>query len=107
MTQCPDDQIHDRDGGGEGRTRTFEATGATDLQSAAFDRFATSPAVVRVGVCCFDAYRADRCHSGRWSWRRESNPRPADYKSAALPTELRQPDKTCTLARAVPATQSP
>ena len=24
------------------------------------------------------------------SWRRESNPRPADYKSAALPTELRQ-----------------
>ena len=25
-----------------------------------------------------------------WSWRRESNPRPADYKSAALPTELRQ-----------------
>jgi hypothetical protein len=31
--------------GGEGRTRTFEATRATDLQSAAFDRFATSPAV--------------------------------------------------------------
>src|SRR5262245_42968525 len=26
----------------------------------------------------------------RWSWRRELNPRPADYKSAALPTELRQ-----------------
>jgi hypothetical protein len=25
-----------------------------------------------------------------WSWREESNPRPADYKSAALPTELRQ-----------------
>ncbi|CAI8893745.1 protein of unknown function [Methylocaldum szegediense] len=25
-----------------------------------------------------------------WSWRRDSNPRPADYKSAALPTELRQ-----------------
>ena len=29
--------------GGEGRIRTFEATGATDLQSVAFDRFATSP----------------------------------------------------------------
>src|SRR5436305_13637544 len=29
----------------------------------------------------------------RWSWRRELNPRPADYKSAALPTELRQPQK--------------
>ena len=25
-----------------------------------------------------------------WSWRRESNPQPADYKSAALPTELCQ-----------------
>ena len=31
--------------GGEGRTRTFEATRATDLQSAAFDRSATSPVV--------------------------------------------------------------
>jgi hypothetical protein len=27
---------------------------------------------------------------GIWSWRWESNPRPADYKSAALPTELHQ-----------------
>ncbi len=26
----------------------------------------------------------------KWSWRQDSNPRPADYKSAALPTELRQ-----------------
>lgn len=26
----------------------------------------------------------------RWSWRRDLNPRPADYKSAALPVELRQ-----------------
>ncbi len=25
-----------------------------------------------------------------WSWRRDLNPRPADYKSAALPAELRQ-----------------
>lgn len=25
------------------------------------------------------------------SWRRELNPRPSDYKSDALPTELRQP----------------
>ena len=29
--------------GGEGRIRTSEAAGATDLQSVAFDRFATSP----------------------------------------------------------------
>ena len=27
------------------------------------------------------------------SWRRELNPRPSDYKSDALPTELRQPRK--------------
>ena len=25
-----------------------------------------------------------------WSWRRDLNPQPADYKSAALPIELRQ-----------------
>ncbi len=39
-----------------------------------------------------------RCTAGKfvrfvavlWSWRRESNPRPSDYKSDALPTELRQ-----------------
>ena len=31
--------------GGEGRIRTFEGAGPTDLQSAAFDRFATSPAL--------------------------------------------------------------
>ena len=27
----------------------------------------------------------------KWSWRRDLNPRPSDYKSDALPTELRQP----------------
>ena len=27
-----------------------------------------------------------------WSWWTDSNPRPADYKSAALPTELHQHD---------------
>ena len=27
-----------------------------------------------------------------WSWRWDSNPQPADYKSAALPVELRQHD---------------
>jgi hypothetical protein len=34
--------------GGEGRIRTSEAAGATDLQSVAFDRFATSP-ILRPG----------------------------------------------------------
>ena len=34
---------HNEYGGGEGRIRTSEATRATDLQSVAFDRSATSP----------------------------------------------------------------
>ena len=54
----------------------------TDLQSAPFghsgiprrcsrtEHYSTTPANVQ---CIF------------WSWRRESNPQPADYKSAALP----------------------
>ena len=42
---------------------------ATDLQSAPFGRSGTLP---------------------YWSWWTDSNPRPADYKSAALPTELHQ-----------------
>ncbi len=29
-----------------------------------------------------------------WSWRRELNPRPSDYKSDALPAELRQHSQT-------------
>jgi hypothetical protein len=29
-----------------------------------------------------------------WSWRRELNPRPSDYKSDALPAELRQRSQT-------------
>ena len=32
-----------------------------------------------------------------WSWRRDLNPRPSDYKSDALPAELRQPDHHNTL----------
>ena len=30
-----------------------------------------------------------------WSWREDLNPRPADYKSAALPAELRQHWQSC------------
>ena len=33
--------------------------------------------------------RPRRAESGRWSQRRDSNPQPADYKSAALPIEPR------------------
>ena len=32
-----------------------------------------------------------------WSWRRDSNPRPSDYKSDALPAELRQQSWTAPL----------
>ncbi len=54
--------------GGRGWIRTTEAE-ATDLQSAPFGHSGTLP---------------------YWSWWTDSNPRPADYKSAALPTELHQ-----------------
>ena len=43
----------------------------TDLQSAPFDRSGIPPYEI-------------------WSWWTDSNPRPADYKSAALPAELHQ-----------------
>jgi hypothetical protein len=33
-------------------------------------------------------------NTNQTSWRRALNPRPADYKSAALPIELRQPKRT-------------
>ena len=44
----------------------------TDLQSAPFGHSGTPP----YSIC--------------WSWWTDSNPRPADYKSAALPAELHQ-----------------
>ena len=31
-----------------------------------------------------------KCKKQKWSWQLDSNQRPADYKSAALPTELCQ-----------------
>ena len=46
-----------------------------DLQSAPFGRSGTLPHI---------------CLKKAWSWWTDSNPRPADYKSAALPTELHQ-----------------
>ncbi len=48
-----------------------------DLQSGPFDRSGTSPLSPLSKLLA-------------WSWRWDSNPRPADYKSAALPAELRQ-----------------
>ena len=58
----------------------------TDLQSVPFGHSGTPP----------HAY----C---QWSWRWDSNPQPADYKSAALPIELRQPAlvTTCVVEKRV------
>lgn len=57
----------------------------TGLQPVPFSHSGSPPRAART--------RTPRCPS-QWSWRRESNPRPTDYKSVALPTELRQRQKT-------------
>ena len=49
----------------------------TDLQSAPFGHSGTLPKIRTV-------------YNRPWSWWWDSNPRPADYKSAALPIELHQ-----------------
>src|SRR5690606_35639972 len=85
--------------GAGGWIRTTEAH-ASDLQSDPFGRSGT-PAknrrhfLTHLRSCQliffnkFTELQLD--HGVKWSWREELNPRPADYKSAALPTELRQP----------------
>ena len=83
----------------------------TDLQSVPFDHSGTSPNKMENGLKKplrhQTAIPEEQPPTGgpippkdllptcqfRWSWQRDSNPRPADYKSAALPTELRQPSK--------------
>ena len=62
------------DGGGFEPPKSATA----DLQSAPFGHSGTHP-------FCFG-----RPGQQKWSWRWDSNPQPADYKSAALPIELRQ-----------------
>ena len=49
----------------------------TDLQSAPFGHSGILPYLIELLV-------------KKWSWWTDSNPRPADYKSAALPAELYQ-----------------
>ncbi len=100
--------------GGGGWIRTTEAR-ASDLQSDPFGHSGTPPegrTFSRSGHSVSTGPEGEFCPSGgsferegndlryaainhvrnngNWSWREESNPRPADYKSAALPTELRQ-----------------
>ena len=50
-----------------------------DLQSAPFGHSGTLPLI-----------ELTLKEHKKWSWWTDSNPRPADYKSAALPTELHQ-----------------
>ena len=57
---------------------------ATDLQSVPFDRSGTRP----------DLFVRVNCLQRSWRW--DSNPQPADYKSAALPIELHQLDANKT-----------
>ena len=79
---------------------------AADLQSAPFDRSGTPPFCrcldvalrIRTRLCrqlSFETFFSK-------SWRRESNPLPADYKSAALPSELRQRNLTAFALRDYP-----
>ena len=60
----------------------------TDLQSAPFGHSGTPPyyllSQTDAAVCPI------QLNAEAWSWWTDSNPRPADYKSAALPTELHQ-----------------
>ena len=64
-----------------------------DLQSAPFDHSGTppkiKPRILRERSTTVNRNSLIR-HKKIWSWWTESNPRPADYKSAALPTELHQ-----------------
>ncbi len=63
------------------------------------DLFAMSRIVCQLSFCHLSVFRTTVPRT--WSWRWDSNPQPADYKSAALPIELRQPedDRTVNDAR--------
>ena len=59
------------------------------------DCFAVSRTVFRLTFCQISLFRTIVPRT--WSWRWDSNPQPADYKSAALPIELRQPKDNRTV----------
>jgi hypothetical protein len=60
----------------------------TDLQSVPFDRSGTPPYHHAQSTIQQSIDQEGRLIT--WSWRWDLNPQPADYKSAALPIELRQ-----------------
>ena len=108
LAQSTADASSVRDGGGR-RIRTFVDLRPADLQSAPFNHSGipprrnffdevSSPAPEIVPLdTSLPAFPPCRRQSGSafsflcqpgWSWRRDLNPRPAVYKTAALPTEL-------------------
>ncbi len=64
--------------GGQGRIRTF-----VDVSQRIYS---PSPLATRAPVRIYP----DSDARDIWSWLWDSNPQPADYKSAALPIELNQ-----------------
>ena len=57
-----------------------------DLQSALVGHLSISPQKLSIKT----GQTLKKLSKFIWSWQRDSNPRPAAYKAAALPTELRQ-----------------
>lgn len=62
----------------------------TDLQSVPFDHSGTPPNSKNNGQPSSLKLDISPSDSKRWSWRWDLNPQPPDYKSGALPIELRQ-----------------
>lgn len=81
--------------GGQGRIRTSVARSAADLQSAAINHSATCPSSLETWNPPEDE-TVPRPHRSAppslWSRRWDLNPQPSDYKSDALPLELRRRD---------------
>ena len=72
----------------------------TDLQSVPFDHSGTPPCfepVLKQVATTYHSFIWITKTFCPWSWRWDSNPQPADYKSAALPIELRQLAKTTNI----------
>ena len=68
----------------------------TDLQSVPFDHSGTPPNLKNkeqpLHYRTAQTRNASSSSFNRWSWRWDLNPQPPDYKSGALPIELRQHD---------------
>ncbi len=79
-----------------GKDSNLRSRLATDLQSVPFDHSGTPPENQKASGSNEFAGKPLSPAFTHASWRRDSNPRPADYKSAALPTELRQRNQLTT-----------